>query len=95
MSNSTTKPRIDKLSPGSVVELALFTGSKYEHVQKAMFMSLKGEGDTRRASFLFRSGSGDTYEVDLYRYHGRWAWGSSADRVSLDSVVTTAADLLA
>lgn len=91
---TTSKPRIDKLTPGSVVSLVLFTGSKHESLQKAMFMGIEGEGEDRRAKFLFRTGGWDCYDVEIYRYNGKWAWGSSADRISLDSVIITPSELL-
>lgn len=77
--------RIDNLTPGDVVNLT-FTERGESTNELAVFVGLDGEGDARRATFRQASGSG-SFEWDAYRYSGRWAYGSSADRLSLYSVV--------
>lgn len=70
--------RIDRLQPGAQVTLR-FHGSmgNETHDERATFQGIVGEGDDRLAQF-------DGWEA--YRYRGHWAYGTSADRLSLISV---------
>jgi hypothetical protein len=79
---TTMAKRIDSLVPGTEVKLH-FHGSKSfgnePHTLDATFVSVVGEGDAREANFLL---NGDS-EFAAYRYGGRWAYGSSAEKLSL------------
>jgi len=81
---ATPKPRIDKLNPGQEVTLK-FHGSKslgndpYE--ERHTFLDIVGEGDDRRAVF---SDGGEQWEA--YRFKGGWAYGSSAEKLSIVEV---------
>ncbi len=82
--------RIDKLAPLSTVTLA-FAGNLGEPAQeRAIFIGVFGEGDERRARFIQLSAASavsgrPTFEWEAYRYQGRWAYGSGADRLSVVS----------
>lgn len=78
------KIRIDQLQAGQEVTLK-FHGSKsignepYEETHT--FLGIVGEKDDRRAVF-----SDGSTQWEAYRYNGGWAYGSSAERLSLVSV---------
>lgn len=76
--------RIDKLAPGTVVELAFHSRSRVTApwVQDCTFVDITGVGDERRATFV----ADDTGNWDAYRFDGHWAWGSGADRLQLLNV---------
>lgn len=67
--------RIDNLEPGTEVTL-FFHGE--QDSEPAVFLGLKGEGDSRHAKFRSEHG-----EWEAYRYNGRWAYGTGADRLQL------------
>jgi hypothetical protein len=75
--------KIDQLEPGTKVTL-LFHGSKSlgnsSYTSEEVFVRMTGTGEDRRAWFTTSDG---TYEWEAYRYQGRWAYGSSAERLSL------------
>lgn len=75
-------PRIDTLKAGSTVELVFRYG-----VERAVFLGITGTGDDRRARFLQLNVDGEPYEWEAYRYNGRWAYGTSADRLTLYAVL--------
>lgn len=78
-------PRIDKLQPGSFVELD-FNG-KYQEF--AVFLGISGEGDKRYAKFAQPQARGDQmFEWEAYRFNGGWKFGSSAERLSLVRVLS-------
>lgn len=74
--------RIDQLKPGTRVTLR-YHGSmgNLTHDGDAEFVRITGDGDDRRAVFTEPS----IGEWEAYRYDGRWAYGSSADRLQLVS----------
>jgi hypothetical protein len=72
-------PRIDKLAPGTGVVLS-FAG---KYTESALFVGITGTGDQREADFVSINNSGRVYEWSAYRYNGSWAYGSSAERLSL------------
>lgn len=77
--------RIDQLSPGQEVKLK-FHGTKsfgnpaYEEVHT--FLGMEGEGNDREAIF-----SDGYIQWHAYRFEGRWAYGSSAEKLSLVEVL--------
>lgn len=82
--------RIDQLQPGDRVQLR-FDGR--DETEPATFVKLEGEGDDRLATFSQTQAQSTAtgvepvdYEWDAYRYNGRWAFGTSAQRLSLASV---------
>lgn len=84
-------PRIDSLKPGDTVELAFsHYGNKDETYEYAVFLGIKGEGDTRRAEFIQRE-RGDTsvFNWEAYRFNGRWVYGTSAERLRVQEIVST------
>jgi hypothetical protein len=87
----TITMRIDQLQPGTEVTLR-FHGSLGNVTQDepAVFGGITGEGDERRAHFTSVEKNADdvaeTYEWEAYRYSGRWAYGTSADRLQLVEV---------
>jgi hypothetical protein len=54
----------------------------------ALFLGIDGEGDDRRAVFAQFDCGGNTFGWSAYRYNGGWAYGSSAERLSLVAVLT-------
>jgi hypothetical protein len=74
--------RIDNLAVGSEITLR-FHGSNgnQTHEETFIFRGISGEGDERRATFQYSGNVDDVWEA--YRYNGRWAYGSSADRLSI------------
>lgn len=75
--------RIDKLAPGSMVELRF---DRSEETERAVFIGVKGEGDDRRATFV--QGEGDSlFSWEAYRFQNRWCYGSSAGSLSVAEVV--------
>jgi hypothetical protein len=77
---------IDNLKPGEVVELAFNPGKRNEYCEYHVFLGILDEGEERRAAFA-GIGHRGMYEWEAYRYEGRWAFGTSADRLSLYSTV--------
>lgn len=69
--------RIDSLQPNETVTLQ-FHGSKSlgnePYLLEATFEGIIGTGEERRAQFD---------EVEAYRYNGHWAYGTSAEKLSL------------
>lgn len=82
-----SQPRIDKLIPGSFVTLTVYSHSGREYDEQALFLGIIGEGDERLARFSSFGDSPRAYTWEAYRYTGRWAFGSSADRISLSEVI--------
>lgn len=76
--------RIDQLEPGTKVTLR-FGGSfgNHTHLDESYFVEIKGSGEDRRAVFSFTEKVDEHSTWEAYRYNGRWAYGSSADRLSL------------
>lgn len=76
--------RIDSLKAGDKVRL-LFAGSRSlgndSYEETVIFHGIEGEGEKRRAKF-------DEWEA--YRFRGGWAYGSSAEKLSLLEVVEEA-----
>lgn len=79
--------RIDNLTTGSPVLLRLFTGSHIESEEPATFLRVEGEGEARVAWFQTHLNDGSHYAWPAYRFQGRWAYGSSADRLQLWKVL--------
>jgi hypothetical protein len=84
--------RMDKLEVGQIVTLAFHKsasttmekGGRVDY-EEAVFMGIVGEGEDRHAEFI----SGDArhmYRWAAYRFQGRWAFGSSAERLSVVDV---------
>lgn len=76
--------RIDNLTVGAEVTLRFhgsFGNKTYD--QSFVFLGIKGEGSERRAEFKYAAGTGGYGTWEAYRYQGRWAYGSGADRLSL------------
>jgi hypothetical protein len=69
--------RIDSLVPGQKAQLKL-VGSKSlgnsESVVDVEFVRIDGQGETREAVFT---------DFSIYRFQGRWAYGTSAERAQL------------
>lgn len=76
--------KIDNLESGQAVRLQ-FNGKR---IEAALFVSMidADKGDDRRARFVQIAGD-QSYEWDAYRYNGGWAYGSSAQRLSLVEVL--------
>jgi hypothetical protein len=74
--------KIDNLKPGSIITLK-FHGSygNESYTEEVLFVGIDGEGDGRIA--VFRSASNVAYTWQAYRYRGRWAYGTSADRLTV------------
>ena len=74
----TTAKTINGLKPGETVNLQ-FHGSKRlgnEPYQNTFeFICFEGEGDDKRAIF--------EDEFEAYRFNGHWAYGSSAEKLSV------------
>jgi hypothetical protein len=75
--------RIDNLTPGTTVTLR-FNGPKSlgnaPWEEEFLFLGIEGSGDDRHARFTSDDLSG---AWEAYRYNGHWAYGSSAERLSL------------
>lgn len=74
----TTAKRISDLKPNETVNLR-FHGSKVygnePSTDEYTFLRFEGHGDDKRA--IFDDG------LEAYRYRGYWAYGTSAERVSI------------
>lgn len=76
--------RIDDLTGGEQVLL----GFKDDVSEPAMFVRHEGEGEDREAVFSQQHEvTGEDFEWKAYRYQGRWAYGTSADRLRLVRVL--------
>lgn len=90
---TSTAVRIDRLERGAFVELDI----NGRYIERAMFIGIVGEGDARRARFVSAfKGEGNAItegdrkgyaEWEAYRYNGRWAYGSSAERMTVEAVL--------
>lgn len=69
--------RIDNLKPASDVVLRF-----HDYEEVAWFVGIVGKGPDRRAVFMSKNADGDSYTWEGYRFNGRWAYGSSAERLS-------------
>lgn len=77
-------PRLDKITPGSVVTLQFHEGAGQDSYEDTvLFLGVEGSGNERRAKFMSQTGGTATYTWEAYRYNGRWAYGTSADRLSV------------
>lgn len=84
--------RLDKIARGSFLLLDL-----NGHEFSALFIGIAGEGDDRRARFVsthkgednrITGGDRDGFSTwEAYRYNGRWAFGASAERLSVVEVL--------
>lgn len=87
MSTTTTAaPRFDKLNVGDVITIQCYYRGEAKEPEQAFFLGIIGEGDDRRAKLATvfdAGGEGRMLEWEIYRYSGRWAYGSSADRISI------------
>jgi hypothetical protein len=90
----TTRPRLDSIKPGSVVEIDLRSGTRsIDRTETVIFAGVKGEGDDRRAVFVqgvttpFLKDGKNYFEWEAYRYLGGWAYGSSADSLGVVRVI--------
>lgn len=70
--------RLDKLPALTVVSIEIKYG-----VEEVVFIGIDGEGDDRKARFLSRGYHGEVYEWAAYRMNGRWAYGTSGDRLKV------------
>lgn len=75
--------RIDSLQPAQVVVLKFTTSRGEFTTEYADFVGITGTGEKRRATFRSDDGRGKLFTWEAYRFQGRWAYGSSADRLSL------------
>ena len=82
--------RLDKLTPLSIVEIEIKYG-----IEEVVFLGIDGEGDERKARFLSRNHDGKVYEWAAYRMDGRWAYGSSADRIKVIEATPVNAEAVA
>lgn len=76
--------RIDHLEPNSRVILELqSTWHTTGGTEIAFFLGVEGEGDERVARFRqIDTATLESYEWEAYRFEGRWAFGSGANRLS-------------
>lgn len=97
------KRRLDTIPPGSFVRILLKTtgflgGGRDDREELAIFLGIiedeAGDRDERRARFAQpdttgrnADGSKPLFVWDAYRYNGGWAFGSSADGLSLLEVI--------
>ena len=76
--------RIDSLVAGETVVLK-FHGSKQlgndSYQEEVTFVEVTGEGEERQARFS-TSGNGENV-FDVYRYNGSWAYGMSAEKLTV------------
>lgn len=84
----STKPRIDQLTPGTRVLLGFSYGD-----EPATFVGITGQGDDRLATFDSDRGDGTSYRWSAYRAGGRWAYGSSCERLTLEAVYVPGGNL--
>lgn len=97
MTTTTQAPRIDQLDRGAIVVLECGAG-KRAYDERALFVGIIGEHDDRRARFVSVSEGGGNhnrlrddakgyYEWEAYRYNGRWAFGTGAERIAVMEVL--------
>lgn len=86
-------PHIDKLRPGSVVTLRFHRGAGYigrksnrAYDERAIFNGIEGKGNDRLAGFWTWDRDGRVFLWETYRFHGAWAYGTSAERLQLIAV---------
>lgn len=79
---------LDRVPVLSTVELTFHRSRNGAgaYVESAVFRGISGEGEERRATFLQTNARGVVFEWDAYRYGGRWAYGSGAQRLQLTGV---------
>lgn len=85
-----SKPRLDTITPGSIVTLR-FGGSRSlgndAWEEQFRFVGIEGEGDERNATFEDVNATTPSRGTwSAYRYNKRWAYGTSAEPLSLVSV---------
>lgn len=73
--------QLDKMTVGKI--LTLDFGN---HIDDAVFIGITGEGDHRKAHLVSATKGGALMPWEAYRFNGRWAFGSSAERVSIIGV---------
>ncbi|MFC9432731.1 hypothetical protein [Nocardia sp. NPDC057030] len=77
---------IDDLTAGEHVKLMFSadpaTGNR-PYSEAAIFQSIDGAGEDRRATFESIGADGRPYRWDAYRFEGNWAYGTGADRLGL------------
>lgn len=74
------KKRISDKWVGSTLKLALHGNDpRYKSIDECVLVKIEGDGDDARATFRDAAGM----EWQAYRFRGRWAYGSSANRVSV------------
>lgn len=86
---SNTSHRLDRIAPGSTLEITTFYRNAPHDPERVVFLGIEGSGDDRRAKFMQTGPDGKPFTWDAYRYGGRWAYGSSADRLRVDAVLMT------
>ena len=79
--------QIDRLEPGTAVLLEMFNRSEALPPEHALFLGVVGEGESRRAHFSQMLKPGASFDWEAYRFGGRWAYGSSADRMRVVGVL--------
>lgn len=77
--------RIDSLVPDDVVTLRYHgTHGNETYEEQATFLSREGEGEDRIVYFATQDGTDEGfYRWSAYRYKGRWAYGTGADRLQV------------
>jgi hypothetical protein len=87
--------RIDSLKPGTKVTLRFngqYGNGTYE--EPATFLGIEGTGDDRTAQFETDTELNATgrYTWSAYRFKGFWAYGSSAERLTLVEILSEPGD---
>lgn len=82
---TATAPRLDDIANGTIVTLDMVGTSVDNYLVKAR----DGQGDNRTITLTAKSPTGGCYDFDIYRYNGRWAYGSSAQAVKVVDVVAS------
>lgn len=80
--------RIDTLKSGEKVTLGFYYQGQ-RTLETAEFVKVEGDGEKRRATFISETeinGERRKYNWQAYRYHGRWSYGTGADRLTLVKV---------
>jgi len=74
--------RISTKNVGEIFELHFHGGMNQDRWDFYRLIKVEGKGDDARATFQDLEPN-ETFEWEAYRFNGHWAYGSSANRLSV------------
>lgn len=76
--------RFDTVPAHTLVTVRFQQWAGRSYTEQVFFLGIRGEGDDRRAGFVSTDSQGKLYDWEAYRSDGRWVYGSSAQRLTLE-----------